>query len=255
MRIKFLGTAGARFVVARQLRASGGLLVEEGKTSIIVDPGPGAIVRMARSRPKIDPERLSGIILTHLHLDHSNDVNIVADAMTGGGFSKKGILFAPYDALYSEERVVLKHTLSILEKVVVLEERKAYTAGSITFETSRMHDHGVETYGIKFHAEGGKIGLITDTYPFQGIEDEYGDCKYLILNVVLFKRPEGYHIKHLSLEDAERIVKAIRPDLAVITHFGMTMLKERPWKMEKDIKKKWGIDVRFARDGMTLEFP
>jgi len=170
LRIKFLGTAGARFVVARQIRASGGIFLEEGKTRIIIDPGPGSIVRMARSRPKIDPEKLSAIILTHLHIDHSNDVNIVADAMTAGGFKKRGTLFAPEDALYSEDRVVFRHTLDILESVVTLEEKKQYRAGDITFETSRRHDHDVETYGIKFHLHGEKLGLISDTYPFPGIE-------------------------------------------------------------------------------------
>src|SRR5579872_3926013 len=43
--ILFLGTGGARFVVARQIRASGGMWMRFGKTQIHVDPGPGALVR------------------------------------------------------------------------------------------------------------------------------------------------------------------------------------------------------------------
>ena len=53
--IKFLGTAGARFVMIKQLRASGGLWVSSGETNILIDPGPGSIVRCASSRPKLDP--------------------------------------------------------------------------------------------------------------------------------------------------------------------------------------------------------
>lgn len=43
--IKFLGTAGARFVMIRQLRASGGLWVSANNKNILIDPGPGSIVQ------------------------------------------------------------------------------------------------------------------------------------------------------------------------------------------------------------------
>ena len=88
--IKFLGTAGARFVMIEQLRSSGGLWVSYKDTNILIDPGPGSIVRCAVSRPKLNPLKLNGIILTHKHLDHSNDINVMIEAMTEGGFKKKG---------------------------------------------------------------------------------------------------------------------------------------------------------------------
>jgi len=72
--IKFLGTAGARFVMIKQLRSSGGIWISYQGTNLIIDPGPGSITRCALSKPKIDPTTLDGIILTHRHLDHSNDV-------------------------------------------------------------------------------------------------------------------------------------------------------------------------------------
>ncbi|MFN7171153.1 MAG: hypothetical protein ACK4NT_07985, partial [Candidatus Omnitrophota bacterium] len=56
--IKFLGTAGARFVMIRQLRASGGLWISSGDINVLIDPGPGSIVRCASSRPKLDPSKL-----------------------------------------------------------------------------------------------------------------------------------------------------------------------------------------------------
>ena len=52
--IKFLGTAGSRFVVSKQLRASGGLWVRLAGQSLSVDPGPGALVKAYSSRPKLD---------------------------------------------------------------------------------------------------------------------------------------------------------------------------------------------------------
>jgi len=42
--LKFLGTAGARFAMLRQLRASGGLWLRWEDTNLLIDPGPGSLV-------------------------------------------------------------------------------------------------------------------------------------------------------------------------------------------------------------------
>ena len=92
---QIFGTAGARFVVMKQLRASGGVWLSVGKTNLYIDPGPGALVRCLNSKPKLEPSTLDGILLTHKHLDHSGDINVMIEAMTDGGFKKRGVLFAP----------------------------------------------------------------------------------------------------------------------------------------------------------------
>ncbi|MCJ7498036.1 MAG: MBL fold metallo-hydrolase, partial [candidate division Zixibacteria bacterium] len=107
-RIKFLGTAGARIVVAKQLRASGGIWLSLENKNFLVDPGPGTLVKCHSSKPKLDPSKLDAIILTHRHIDHSNDVNIMIEAMTEGGFKRRGMLFCPADAL-NDDPVVLKY--------------------------------------------------------------------------------------------------------------------------------------------------
>ena len=49
--IKFLGTAGARFAVTKQIRASGGVWFCMDGIEFVVDPGPGALVRALASKP------------------------------------------------------------------------------------------------------------------------------------------------------------------------------------------------------------
>jgi Metal-dependent hydrolases of the beta-lactamase superfamily III len=90
--ITFLGTAGARFVVAHQFLASGGAWLSFGNTQILLDPGPGCLVQATKR--KLDPSKLEAIILSHKHLDHSGDINIMIEAMTDGG-RKNEVWFSP----------------------------------------------------------------------------------------------------------------------------------------------------------------
>ena len=62
MKLTFMGTAGARFMVAKQLAASGGLYIEDGSTRMSLDPGPGAVVQYAKR--KVDLTKLDAISRT-----------------------------------------------------------------------------------------------------------------------------------------------------------------------------------------------
>jgi len=248
-KIKFLGTAGGRFVVMKQLRASGGIWITLDDTNILVDPGPGSLVRCLSSKPKLNPLYLDGIILTHRHLDHSNDINVMIEAMTNGGFKKKGVVFTPNDTLEGDP-VILKYVRKHVDKITVLKENGSYKIGNISFSTPVKHVHGVESYGLNINGKNHSISLITDTKYFDGIESHYkGD--FLIINVVfLEERPE---IDHLSLSDVEKILSINKPKLGVITHFGMTMVKAKPWEIAEELTKKLGVEVVAARDGMEID--
>ena len=248
-KIKFLGTAGARFVVMKQLRASGGIWLTLDNTNIFIDPGPGSLVRCLSSKPKLNPLDLDGIILTHRHLDHSNDINIMIEAMTNGGFKKKGVVFAPRDAI-EEDPVVLRYIREYVENIEIMKEKGSYTLGNISFSTPVKHIHGAETYGLNIRGKDNSISLITDTRYFEGLESHYnGDI--LIINVVRFEEKQG--IDHLSLKDAEKILSINKPKLGVLTHFGMTMIKAKPWEIAKGLSEKLGVKVIAARDGMELD--
>ena len=247
--IKFLGTAGARFVMIKQLRASGGIWISCRGTNILIDPGPGSIVRCCASRPKLDPSKLDGIILTHRHLDHANDINVMIEAMTEGGFKKRGVVFCPSDAL-NDGPVILKYAVNFPEKIGVLKPKKDYRIGEFKFITSMLHIHPVETYGLKFKIGRTSVGLISDTKYFRELEDFY-KTDILIIPVVFFApRPE---IAHLSLADAEELISAIKPKKAILTHFGMTILQAKPHIQAELLTQKLKIEVLAAYDGFKLD--
>jgi phosphoribosyl 1,2-cyclic phosphodiesterase len=248
--LKFLGTAGARFVMIKQLRASGGIWISHKGTNVIVDPGPGSIVRCAASKPKLDPTTLDGIILTHRHLDHVSDVNVMIEAMTEGGFKRKGTVFCPSDAI-GEDTVILKHAQIFPERIEVISVNNKYKVGNFEFETSIRHIHPVETYGIKFNLGGTSIAILTDTKYFRELSNFY-NVDVLIIAVVFFEPRPG--IDHLCLQDAEQIITETKPEKAILTHFGMTMLSSKPHIQAEKLSQKLGIEVLAAYDGMTLEF-
>jgi len=247
--IKFLGTAGARFVVMKQLRASGGIWLTIDGTHVLIDPGPGALLRCLSSRPKLDPQDLEGIILTHRHLDHSNDINIMIEAMTNGGFKKKGVVFAPGDALEGDP-VILKYAREQVDHIEILKEKGSYHLGNISFETPIQLKHGVETYGLNLRGKNSTVSLITDTDYFPGLASFFtGDI--LIVNVVMLE--ERSNIEHLCLHEAELIIKENKPRLAILTHFGMGMVKVKPWEIAEQLTKKLGVQVLAAQDGMQID--
>ena len=247
--IKFLGTAGARFVVMKQLRASGGIWLTLEGTHVLIDPGPGALLRCLSSRPKLDPQDLEGIILTHKHLDHSNDINIMIEAMTNGGFKKKGMVFAPQDALEGDP-VILQYAREQVNHIEILREKASYQVGNISFKTPKRLKHGVETYGLNIKGKNNTISLITDTDYFPELASFFtGDI--LIINVVMLE--ERSTIEHLSLNEAELIIKENKPRLAILTHFGMGMVKARPWEIAEHLTKKLNVQVIAAKDGMQVD--
>ncbi len=252
-RIKFLGTAGARIVVSKQLRASGGIWLTLENKNILIDPGPGTLVKCFSSKPKLDPSKLDAIILTHRHIDHSNDVNIMIEAMTEGGFKRRGMLFCPADAL-NEDPVILKYVRSFVEQIHILKAGGEHNIDSITLSTPLKHIHGVEVYGLIFKTPTYRISFIVDTKFFPELIKYHSGSEMIVINTVRYE-PEGakkLNLDHLNLEDAKNIIRNCKPQIAILTHFGMTMLKAKPWELALQLKKELKVEVIATSDGMGL---
>ncbi|MGI6098080.1 MAG: MBL fold metallo-hydrolase [Dethiobacteria bacterium] len=250
--IKFMGTAGARFVVSKQLRYSAGTWCSFKGVNICIDPGPGTLVRCLKSNPPLDPETLEAIILSHRHLDHSTDINVLIEAMTCGRLRRRGAVFAPADAINTPEPVIFSYLHSAVERTEILSSGRYYSIRDLSFTTPVRHQHGVETYGFKFFLDYGTVSFITDTL-FSPELAEYYHCDLLIMNVVLCDPIHSEGIYHLNLKDACKLIQAIKPrGGVVITHFGLTMLKSKPWKLAEEISQSTGIRVISAFDGMQI---
>jgi ribonuclease BN (tRNA processing enzyme) len=245
--VTFLGTGGARVIVFKQLLASGGLWLDIDGTLLLVDPGPGSIVQCTKR--KLHPTKLSAVIITHRHLDHCADVNSIIEGMTTGGLERRGILFAPRDAI-EDDPVVLRYLRAYLDEVRLLTEGGEYQVGNARFSTPVRHRHPAETYGLMFETPQGRLGLIADTAYFPELADNYR-CDYLIINTVLLEPRPG--VDHLCIAEAQAIIEAVSPKVAVLTHFGMNVWRSKPWEIAARMTEEIGVKVIAARDGMHLE--
>jgi len=234
-------------MVTSQLLASGGLWLNLSGTEILLDPGPGCIVQSTKRKLRAD--KLSAIILSHRHLDHSADVNIMVEAMTQGGFKHRGWIFAPADAL-NDEPVIFSYLKGYLEGIDILQEGKSYSIGNISFTTPIRHIHSVETYGMLFTTAEHTFSYIVDSRYFDGLCHSY-ESELLIINVVRLEANHPYD--HLSVPDAEHIIKELKPKVAILTHFGMTMWQAKPWEITQRLSQQTGVRVIAARDGLKFD--
>lgn len=229
-----------------QMRQSGGMWFELDGTKILHDPGPGCLVRCKQYR--LSPRTLDAIILSHRHIDHSNDVNIMTEAMTGGGFQPKGLLIAPSQCL-DEDPVVLKYVREFVE-IIPSHVGLSLNINDVKVSFPLKLHHTVETYGTILEFQNRKVGYIPDTEYFEELSRPYRNVDILILNVVRITR--NPRISHLNIDDVMSIVSEARPKRAVLTHFGMQVLKASPEYQAKRITENTGIDTIAASDGMKL---
>jgi phosphoribosyl 1,2-cyclic phosphodiesterase len=224
-----------------------------GETQLHVDPGPGALVRATGSVPPCVPAELDAIVLSHKHLDHSNDVNIMIEAMTSGGFRPRGSLLAPRDA-FEGEPVILPYAARFVPVRHVLEERSGpYDVNDVAVYTGVRHRHAVETYGLHFKWRDITVSYLPCGRFFEDLIEDYRVHRpdVLVLNVLFYR--ESLRADHLTFAEARVLVEKIRPKVAVLTHFGTKMLERDPATLARELEDELGLRAFAAYDGWTLD--
>jgi phosphoribosyl 1,2-cyclic phosphodiesterase len=225
-----------------------------GTTQIHVDPGPGALVRALAHIPPCNPRELDAIALSHKHLDHAGDATAMIEAMTSGGFRKRGALLAPSDALDGSEATVLPYAQRFVERIERLDERSGpYRIGDVEMRTSIRHVHSVDTYGMHFAHEGLRVSYLPCGRYFEGLADDYAlaEPDVLIVNVLRFR--DGMDVDHLTWDDAKRVVERVRPRVAIFQHFGTKMLEADPVALAQTLEDELQLRAIAAYDGLEID--
>ncbi|RLG90068.1 MBL fold metallo-hydrolase, partial [Candidatus Bathyarchaeota archaeon] len=250
--IVFLGTGGGRFAMITQRRRTAGIRIISEKANVHLDPGPGALVYSIKEG--LDPQKLNGILVSHCHPDHYTDAEVLIEAMTRGMTRKRGVLAAPRSVLKGSEtcqRVISTYHQSMPEQTLILEKGVEFQIQDLKIKSTEARHTEPDTVGFRFETTAfGDFAYTSDTEYFEGIGEYYRGVRLLLLCVM---RPSGKPWKgHMTTDDAIKIVREAGPEQVIITHLGMQMIFQSPFKEAKKIQEKTSVPTLAAMDGMRV---
>lgn len=246
--LKFLGTGGGRFSTIYQARSTGGCLLEAG-TQVHIDPGPGALLR-ARMEGQ-DPTKTRAVLVTHAHPDHYTEAEVVVEAMTRGGTARRGTFIGSVSTLEgtaSHDPVLSRYHRSRPKEAFTVEPGEHFKIGGLTVRATPSHHSDETAVGFRFATQEGVIGYVTDTSLREEVIQAHKGSRVLVLPAT---RPRRARIDwHLCTEDVASMVAAIRPEVALLNHLGLKMIRSGPDAEARWVEEQTGIRTVAAADGM-----
>jgi len=252
LQIVFLGTGGGRFATITQRRRTGGIRILHEKVNIHLDPGPGALIYSLEAG--LDPQKINGVLISHCHPDHYNDAEVFIEAMTRGMTRKRGVLAAAHSVLSGNQQCepsISKYHQTMPEQVVDAKPGTSFNVDGIRISAAEARHTDPDAVGFRFETpDFGDIAYTSDSEYFEGIDKSYRGVRLLILCVM---RPAGSPWKgHMTTDDAVKIIEEAKPEMAVLTHFGMQMIFKGPENEARLIQQKTGIPTIAAADNMRI---
>ena len=251
-RILFLGTAGDEVIASKQIRASGGIIINAQGYQFMIDPGPGSLNQAKKYN--INLRENTVVLVSHAHINHCNDINAVLSAMSHNKLDTKGVLIANSTLVNGDEQskpFLTEFHKGCVERIIVPNPGQRVGIENVEIITLKAKHTDPKTVGFKFITPEFSLVYSSDTGYNTELIKEYGDADILILNVVHpFDKKDEFN---LSSDDAVNLIKRINPKLAIITHFGKDMMEVNPVYQAREITKITGIDVIAAEDGTSID--
>ncbi|MBD3361689.1 hypothetical protein GF358_02760 [Candidatus Woesearchaeota archaeon] len=244
--ILFLGTSGEISVTGKQTRSSGGIIIKTQDCQFLIDPGPGTLNKAAEYG--INLRETTAVLVSHSHMNHSNDINAVIAAMTHNGLDPKGVLIAPSSVM--EQNLVTPFHQKCIERIITTSPEKKIGIEDIEIQTTKTDHDDENTIGFKIYTPKFLVGYTSDTKYTKEIAEQYKKTDILIINCVY---PDKTKEKQLILEDAKKLIKTAKPKLAILTHFSSKMIAAEPIYLARELQKELKTQVISAEDGMTLD--
>lgn len=255
MELVFLGTGGGRVNLLQQKRWTGGFRIN-GSLNIHVDPGPGALIRSLEC--KQIPTKLDAIIVTHLHIDHCSDANVLIEAMSHYTLQKRGIVIGSKNSVegdYKGDRAFTSYHLSKVKEVYPArwgEKRKFFNEkGEFEIEILKAKHEEESCFGFKLKMDGLVVGYTSDTEYFDELGKQYVGCDWLVVNSM--KPEKDKYAGHLTSGETIELLREAKPKMAILTHMGVKMLRAGPERVAAKIEEESGVKTIAAKDGMVIK--
>jgi ribonuclease BN (tRNA processing enzyme) len=253
--IIFLGTGGDEYVVGKQLKGSGGIIVKVEGYQFHIDPGPGALLRAQQTG--INLRENTAVLVSHAHMNHCNDVNAVLSAMSHNAMDVNGVLISNMTFANGDEESRIQPVLTnfhkkCVERIIVAKPSQRIGIENVEIQTLKAFHKDPSAMGFKLITPKFTLTYTSDTRYSRELIDQYKKSDILVLNLV---HPAGEKVKdmdNLCFDDAVKILEKTKPKLAVITHFGKRMLQADPLNEARELQKLTGVQVLAALDGMSI---
>ncbi len=242
-KIIFLGTAGDSIVTGKQHRASGGIIIDLDDNFYHINPGPGTLVRA--SQYNINLRQNIALLVSSNDLIEANDTNAVIDSMTYAGLDMRGVLIA--------HSTVIEKTLADKQKQQISKIIHAQPGKKLAIENTDilvLKTTSETELGFKFQTSDFVLSYTGNTDYSDEIINQYENSDIIIMNV---NNPGNMHVEgQLCTNDAIKIINKLKPQLVILTHFGMKMLKADPIYEAREIQMKTQVQTVAAKDGFIL---
>ncbi len=188
--------------------------ISDGTTSILVDAGLSGIEIERRLKSRgLDPEKLSALLLTHEHSDHSQGVGVLSRR-------------------YNLPVYISKKTKGAASHIGKLHDHKLFKCG-YTFMIDNLSIHpfslshdAIDTSGFTIERNGLKVGIATDLgIATAMVKEHLKDCTALIIEAnhdreMLINGPYPWPLKqriqsrigHLSNSDSNHLLNELKHD-------------------------------------------
>ncbi|SDI14351.1 MBL fold metallo-hydrolase [Nonomuraea jiangxiensis] len=216
--------------------ASSGYLVTTGVTRLLLDCGPGITTALGGV---VRPGSLSGIVISHLHLDHCYDLlplgrRILSDQLAGslaapdaGALGPAIPLYVPVggrDLLRGLAGLFPLSTVPILDRVFELAlDVREYRPDDV-LEIGDCHvgmhalRHAQPNCGSRVRGPAATLAYTGDTGVTDALHELAKDVDLLLAEATL-DETDGSRHGHLSAADAARAAQAAGAAQLMITHF------------------------------------
>ncbi|UCC94054.1 MAG: MBL fold metallo-hydrolase, partial [Thermoplasmata archaeon] len=175
------------------------------------------------------------------------------EAMTNGTHTSRGFLAGSVSVLEGDGEIgpaISPYHRSVVGEAHVLTPGDVVDIGHMKVTATPAFHSDPTTVGFRIGTTNGDIGYVPDTTLKEEVIEANRGVRVLIVPLTRPLRARIDH--HLCTEDAADLVNGVKPELAVLNHLGLKLLREDPDMQAEWITKKSGVETLIGQDLMRV---
>jgi len=243
MRLDVLGASGTYPTPGNPCS---GYLVAAGSTFIWMEAGPGTYLALA---DRIDPARLSGVVISHLHIDHCADLFALYHYLRFGPNSVTGVpLLLPEGGGEGLAAMVSYDSLASAFDIRTVADGDNVQLGDISLWFGAA-DHPVPAVAVRMEAAGHSLTYSGDTGPDCELASLARNCDLLLCEAT-YQGDSKRYPQHLTAREAGSIAGDAGVRRLMLTHLAPGL---DPIRSLLEAAETFGGEVLVASPGLAVE--